>query len=469
MLTVTVEFTHGWLRAGPASDARLTGGDRQGEWPPSPARLLAAFVAADGTLERQRVTDGSELALLEQAQPPVIHADPDDQVLRVELNDRFVVRDRREKGSSVHTYPARKSALVRPGIRLVPKDPQVAYCYETAEVHEEQLEALRLRAARIGYFGAADAPARVTVRRGRPAAPTHTWRCDDDGRTVLSVGYPGMVADLDAAFEQFTSGLVVERSWLPKRVVHYRADSQEAPSSPVGETIWLRFTPSIASHHMLSVAEALRAAVLRHHPEGEAAPGIVHGHGMQQAGWHQVRYLPLVEAGHRYAKGRIHGAAIWLPPTATRFERGGMRTAVLSIRRLWAGDRFDVGVMLHDGEPRPWTANPARWVGPSRRWMSVTPVVQERHGAVTDEEVGRWFVHAGHPVPARFNMSRSPFLSGAIDLPPPVVRRRYGRAPYAHLTVEFDEPVEGPMAVGRGRSFGLGLLAPVKEGRRDGA
>lgn len=464
MLTVTVEFTHGWLRAGPSSDARLTGGDLRGEWPPSPARLLAAFVAADGTRDRQYVTDGTELLLLEQAPPPTILADPDDQVLRAELNDRYVVRNQRAS-SAVQGYPARSSTLVRPGVRLIPREPRVAYCYDLSEVSDHHLQALRLRAARIGYLGAADAPARVTVRRGLPPAEGHQWRVDDVGETLLAVGYPGMVADLDDAFDRFLAGEVIERSWMPKNVVRYRADRQQVADVPAGETIWLQFSASIGSHHLLAVTEILRAAVLHHHPDGADAPTVVHGHGQQQPGWHQVRYLPLVEAGHQHAKGRIRGAAIWIPPTATRQERAGVRTAVLAIRRLWHADRFDVTVTLHDGQPRPWTANPVRWVGPARRWTSVTPVVQERHGPVTDEEVARWFTHAGHPVPARFTMSRHPKLPGAIDLRPHVVRRRYGRSPYGHLTVEFDQPVVGPLAVGRGRSFGLGFLAPVREAR----
>lgn len=464
MLTITVEFPHGWLRAGPTSDARLTGGDERGEWPPSPARLLAAFVAADGTRDRQHVTDGQELLLLEQARPPTIVADPDTLVLRAQLEDRYVVRNERQP-SVVQGYPARSSTLVRPGVRLIPQTPQVRYVYDLDTVTERQLDALQLRAARIGYLGAADAPARVTVQHGTQLAEGHRWQLDDAGETLLPVGYPGMVADLDAAFDQFLAGGVVERSWLPKRVVRYRADSQPVPAVPAGESLWLRFDRAVAGHHVLSVTETVRAAVLRHHPDGPDAPAVVHGHGMQEPGWQQVRYLPLVEAGHRHAKGRIHGAAVWLPPSATSDERAGVRTAVLAIRRLWKDGRFDVGVTLHDGAPRPWSAHPDRWVGPSRRWESVTPVVQERHGPVNEAEIARWFTHAGHPVPTRFRVGRQPFLPGAVDLRPHQVRRRYGRSPYTHLSIEFDEPVHGPLAVGRGRSFGLGLLAPVREDR----
>lgn len=462
MLIVTVEFTHGWLRAGPTSDARLTGGDRRGEWPPSPGRLLAAFVAADGTRGRQRGTDGAELRLLEEAPPPMILADPDDQVLRAQINDRYVVRNQRAN-SAVQGYPARSSTLVRPGVRLIPRTPTIAYCYDIENVSDQQLRALRFRAARIGYLGAADAPARITVERRQPTSQLHRWRAHDAGATPLAVGYPGMVDDLDVAFDLFLAGEIVERSWTPKKIVRYRADQQNVFEPRTDETIWLKFSRAISSHHVIAITEALRAAVLHHHPDGAEAPAIVHGHGNEQPSWHQVRFLPLVEAGHQHSKGRIHGAGIWVPAAATRHDRDGIRTAALSIRRLWHGDRFDVAVTLHDGEPRPWTANPARWIGPARQWSSVTPVVQERHGPVTHEEVARWFTHAGHPVPEQFVANRHPDLAGAIDLRPPIVRRRYGRSPYTHITVEFEEPVFGPLAVGRGRSFGLGLLAPIKE------
>lgn len=460
MLTITVEFPHGWLRAGPASDARLTGGDSEGEWPPSPARLLAAFVAADGTRDRQRVTEGSELLLLEQAPPPTIGADPDEDVLRAKLNDRYVVANSRAEQATMQNYPLRKGQLVRPGVRLIPKTPRISYTYDLDRVPDHEFRALQLRGARIGYLGAADAPARVTVRRGEPNDAVHRWRCDEGGVTILPVSYPGMVADLDGAFDRFLAGEIVERSWLPKKVVRYRADSQPSGHKPDGETIWLRFSQALGSHHVLSVTEALRAAVLSHHPDGANAPQVVHGHGTKERGWQQVRYLPLIEAGHRFAKGRIHGAAIWLPATATRSERIGVRTAVLATRRLWRGDRFEVAVSLHDGADRPRAVHPGRWVGPSTRWASVTPVVQERHGPVDDNEVARWFRHAGHPVPTRFRVSRQPTVTGGIDLHPYAVRRRYGRSPYTHLTVEFADPVFGPLAVGRGRSFGLGLLAP---------
>ena len=49
MLTVSVELTHGVVRAGSSDDAVLMGEPARPEWPLSPARLFAALVAGGGT------------------------------------------------------------------------------------------------------------------------------------------------------------------------------------------------------------------------------------------------------------------------------------------------------------------------------------------------------------------------------------------------------------------------------------
>ena len=74
MLTVAGTLLHGTIRAASADDLVIAGGDDPGDWPPNSARLVAAFVAADRTRARCRVTDGSELSLFEEAPPPRIYA-----------------------------------------------------------------------------------------------------------------------------------------------------------------------------------------------------------------------------------------------------------------------------------------------------------------------------------------------------------------------------------------------------------
>lgn len=466
MLAVEVRFLHGTLRAH-TSDTALTGVDDQGEWPPSPARLFSAFVAADGTGDRCRVTDGSELRLLETAAPPTIHADP--RVARSRLAERFVVENAAAT-QTVQNYPLRKNTMVRPGTRLAPFDPVVVYVWDEVSPAPAQRWALELRAARIGYVGAADAPAQVRVLDAVPAQPAPPWTVDPAGGVVLPVPFDGLLAALDHAEETFAWGAQTRRSWLPARHARYRHPRDTASRGVVGETLWLRFDRAVPDHRMLDVAETLRDAVLAHYPADDV-PSVLHGHGMRGAsptdggGWQQVRYLPLVEVDHPFASGRVHGAALWLPPDLGDEVAAGVRTALLQVRRLVRAGRLNAGVALHDGAARPWAAHPKRWSGPATQWVSATPVVHERHGRVDDREVARWCAHAGVPAPVRWRLGRYPFAVGAVELRPSQVHSRYPNAQYSHLAIEFDKPVTGPVAVGRGRQFGLGLLAPVNRGR----
>ena len=89
MFAVSVEFLHGTFRGDPDGIAN-TGRLLHGEWPPSAARLFAALVAADGTRQWCRVTDGSELLWFERLPPPVIHANSD--IHHQPLCPRYVVK-----------------------------------------------------------------------------------------------------------------------------------------------------------------------------------------------------------------------------------------------------------------------------------------------------------------------------------------------------------------------------------------
>ena len=180
MFAISVDLLHGTFR-GDGSGASNTGLLARGEWPPSPSRLFGALVAADGTGSRCRVTDGAELKWFERLPAPVIHADPDPphQVLL----PRFVVEylgkpkpSPKEPGKFVHQeYVARKTVEVRPGVRVVPRLPRIIYTWDVRTPAVPILESLRLRAARIGYFGTSDSPARVRVLTVPP---------DVDGRSA---------------------------------------------------------------------------------------------------------------------------------------------------------------------------------------------------------------------------------------------------------------------------------------------
>ena len=183
MLAVSVEFLHGTFRGDPDGTAN-TGRLTRGEWPPAPFRLFAALVAADGTRERCTVTDGAELEWFERLPPPVIHAHA--QPWHQPLTPRYVVRHEGTASKSTHQeYVGRAGVLHRPGVRVTPRHPHVVYSWNESPP-EVMLDALRRRAARIGYLGAADSPVRVHVMTRMPkvAAPEDAFVHASDGNRM---------------------------------------------------------------------------------------------------------------------------------------------------------------------------------------------------------------------------------------------------------------------------------------------
>ncbi|HVA21777.1 MAG TPA: type I-U CRISPR-associated protein Csb2 [Candidatus Micrarchaeia archaeon] len=474
MLVISVELLHGTIRATGAADTSITGQEGAGEWPPSPARLFSALVAADGTGDRQQVTDGTELRLLERSRPPRIIADGLERVVTSNTHDRFVVRDAihidnsTRETSAVHEYPGRGNEAVRGGLRLAPASPSIVYIWDDLEVDLRSLRALALRASRVGYLGCSDSPARVTVSREVTDA-RDAWTPDNAGPVTLPVPYEGFLNALDEAFGRFQQGEAVRRAWIPNHYMCYRPPGRRVVTAPQPTVTWLRFDAPVSGRHLLAVTETLRAALLERYTlevggDSGLVPNIVSGHGFQGDGYHHAYCLALPEVGHARARGRLHGAAIVLPPGTDGEVVETVRAALWRITTLARPRVFETTMRLYGGERRPVAATPERWQGPARRWVSATPILHERFQRVGPglDEVGRWCAHAGvQPRPVWYRTSRVPLVEGALCLAPTeVYRAGRERRPYGHLAIVFDAPVRGPLVLGGARQFGFGLMLP---------
>jgi CRISPR-associated protein Csb2 len=483
MLAISVELLHGTFRGASADDTAFMGVDGDsGEWPPSPARLFAALVAGDGTGNRQRVTNGSELFALEAADAPAILADPPDRVVVSRVLDRFVVVNERYQDPksgetrSVQEYVGRNATSVRAGVRRAPSRPVVVYLWRELTLTDEQAHGIRARAARVGYLGCADSPVRIKV--ATKEAPgwdeSRSWEPDDSGPTTLPVPWPGLVSILDQAFERWSAGEDVRKAWLPTRLGRYRPPGTRIASAPPPTVLWLRFGTPVSGRRVLAVTGTLRDAVLQGYERWvagspEAVPSVLHGHGYRGTGGQHVHWLALPDVGSRYSRGRIHGAAVWFPPATDPAVVEGVRDVLWRTRTLVRPGVFETDMRLSgDEESRPLAANPDRWRGPASTWVSAFPVVHERWQPKGPDlsEVARWCRHAGIAAePILFRSWPVPLVEGSPSLRPDEVHREgRERRPYSHIEVEFAEPVPGPIVLGRGRQFGLGLMAPPIRG-----
>lgn len=473
MLTISVEFLHGTFRADPDGSA-ITGQAELGEWPPSVARLLAAFVAADGMGDECRVTDGSELEFLEGLDAPVIHAEADP--LHQRLRERFVVKASADATDKKHThqeYPARKGIEIRPGVRVALRGREVIYAWHDTDP-ADFIGALRLRAARIGYLGCADSPVRVRVASSLAKSgggTLHPYRPHATGTCMVSVPRPGHhLAALEAAYDAWLEhGAGAVRSHFPalRNLVAYEGPDDVAHEHEAGLVVaWLRFKQGASGRRIADVTAALKAAVMSKYQRlfGDPVPRELHGHGFVGTGFDIARYLALPNVGYDHSDGRIHGAAVWLPSACDETTVERTRAAARSIDAL-RGFGLNIGVAPWAGERKPLAATPRRWRQRSRVWVTAVPAIHERFGGLDLSELRRWCLHAGLPEPVSFRSARVPLSPGALTLHPAEVQRSTGNSsgpskPYSHVAIRFAQAVRGPIVIGGGRSRGFGLCVP---------
>lgn len=326
------------------------------------------------------------------------------------------------------------------------------------------------------------------------------WIPSDSGDEMLRTVEPGQLSRLERAFTRHRG---FEPRVLPARHQRYRPPEEARTRTPersvFGEWLVLR---EIAPHRgrrlgiQLSrtedITRALRGALLHH--ADDPLPAVLSGHtpdGRPLERPH-VAYLALADVAARrsretgatldVASGAVLGAALVLPRDIDSSERravlralGHWQNAGMQLRMGRAGAMHLEHII--DRDPRT-TLDPAKWTRPARRWASVTPVA-------LDENPGD--LHSRDPAVAARAAERAEELIARscerIALPRPawvqVMRRSlYTAAPAAnrfmpfpqkgsgfkrvcvHAELHFDNPVAGPVLLGAGRYFGLGMCRP---------
>ncbi len=235
------------------------------------------------------------------------------------------------------------------------------------------------------------------------------------------------------------------------------------------------------------VTRAMRGALLCH--ADDPPPAVLSGHEADGTPLDRphVSFFAVPDADSRDASGAIVGGAILLP----RVIDPGDRLAVLRAIRRWerAGFRLMLGRVgiLHlervvDDDPRT-ALDPETWTRPSRRWASVTPIaLDENPGDLASKDsptaahaaeraaeiVARACERIGLPRPAWVQVMRRSLFDAAPAagrfMPFPKNGGRLRRV-CVHAEVCFSEPVAGPVVLGAGRYFGLGLCRARREGR----
>jgi CRISPR-associated protein Csb2 len=204
------------------------------------------------------------------------------------------------------------------------------------------------------------------------------------------------------------------------------------------------------------LAEALRTATMSR--AADPIPPMLHGHAVFSQDADHAAWVVLPDVGHTWARGAVLGIGMVLPRRATDEERTACvlslsqvdRIGSIPVRRPIAGERTPQGITR-----RTWTQ-------PSRVWTTVTPIVLDRHpkrGQPDERLIADSVQRAGYPSPQAVEVLAHPMRG----VPPAGAFIARGPGHRTHARLHFAERLRGPMLVGRGRYFGLGLLRPQVE------
>ena len=474
MLAVAVRFLTGRYYAASHTDRS------QPEWPPHPDRLFSALVASC----HQACGGQGRAALewLEQQGPPSLavpllsEAAQDGRMIPAMVR----TNDAKPSNEGMKVLPSYRTPQPRafPSIAV---DVPIYFIWPNAEPDEDVSADLAVIASRMAYLGSSKSPVIAWMEKEPPAPvmvpaeESFSW----ETRVSLRVPIPGRLAELE---EQFALG----RRPLPGHQHPYRwlssstaiASTPPSPSAFGDMFLLARVSgPAPSPEATLTVTHALRRALLAVGDElsentgepGTGIPPLLHGHGPE--GSPHCAFLMLPHVGARYADGHLLGVAIVFPDDAPAQEQSVVLQVLSKLTHIQTPlgriDLAPVARQAPDAVPRGLTAE--RWCGPAHgatTWTSVTPVLFDRfprpsRGGILGA-VRTLARHVGLPAPLEASAHPMSPVSGVPLASAFQVHRADDDAPHyvAHVTVTFDQPVLGPVLLGAGRFFGLGLFVP---------
>lgn len=173
------------------------------------------------------------------------------------------------------------------------------------------------------------------------------------------------------------------------------------------------------------------------------------------------------------------GVAIVFPRSASEPDRIAVIDALgrfLAAGGLLTLPRGATLRVAHEEFPEALALREATWARPSTHWATVTPIALDRNPgdlrrpeglAQAARTIADACEHVGLPKPSGVEVSLSPYLAGSQPVrafePFPREANRL-RKLRVHALLQFSEPIEGPVIVGAGRYFGLGLCRPLSGG-----
>lgn len=390
--------------------------------------------------------------------------------------------------------PGRRGRQPRQFPSVTPDDPVVELTWQATPPCEIR-DALAALASRVVRLGHSSSLVRCSVVEEPDRSPT--WTPDDDGQDLLRVPLPGQLERLEEAYAIHGEA---EPRVLPCRFERYHHGTLQTVAVPVPRPVlgddWVVFRraggPTYAVTRSVDIAEAVRGALLKY--ADDFPPEELSGHrddGSPVQSPH-VAVVPLPFVGHAHSDGRVLGVAVVFPQDIAPLARQAVLRAIgrwEEANRLEDEESPTVPVQLGEagllelervawGDPGLSGLRPLTWCRASTVWLSATPIALDRNpgnlrasdpakAAAAHQEAERVIARAceniGLPEPLTVTVLPSvtmPGVAKAHQHPPFPPGNGGFRRVKVHARVEFADAVRGPVILGAGRYYGLGLMRP---------
>lgn len=444
------------------------------EWPPSPGRLFRALLAGAVRPGGAGSRGVAALRRLETLSPPVIHAPAAERLNAVRSSvpnndgdgvaheyaaDRHV--QARKRISSLRTLRTRTGWRVGNPV-------EYHWTFAEPDPDPEAFEDLAAGLTLLGQ-GADLAIAEIRWRDRLPSAPGYRWTPDPMGEAYLPVPGPGEVDRLQQAYragrDRIGAGTVRGAREPPTALSPYL--DPLAPPLLRAQAFSLRAIDdgpwSLPGTELVRLAAMVRHAVHQATQRaGIDATAITElmGHG----GEGRIAILPLPNAGHRWADGRVRRALVVAGPSVAPHHWDALQLRLSQAELTAEGATDPSAILLPVVDPQD-DAVLQRYLAPATTWTAATPVIlpgfDSRRGKPRPARTARRLLqHAGIPPESvrAIHMHPDPRVHGLAGRGQFFVPRHLQKYPRAYVTIEFHRPVPGPIILGAGSGWGLGLL-----------
>ncbi|MGE3277885.1 MAG: type I-U CRISPR-associated protein Csb2 [Vicinamibacterales bacterium] len=464
-------------------------------WPPEPWRFLRALIATwhhkvrhTGHHDEKAIVGLIEALALE---PP-----------------QFVL----PSASHSHTrhympqWKAGDTSLVFDAFAAVPKEQPLYMTWQNVELPGDQLALLDDLLAVLGYLGRAESWVEATRVSAAPAPTCVPGEDSYDAETgevlgdLVTLLVPVSAPDYQALRRSFITGAKAMkqfRTTLPESFI----EALSVETSDLRRNGW-SLPPAARKVNYVRPADALRPRRTVHHasprsfdtvqyvmagkPLPRAEDTLRIGELLRQAVMSRVRHelgetaIPPALSGHDLPQGNRHQHAFYLPWDSDgdgRLDRllvhvpGGLAPSMArtlgSLRRLWSRDGNEWPLAL-EGIGNTAVASPL--TASASVWQSVTPYLHPWHlkrRFTLEDQVRREFRERGLPEPTRLERLATVRVGHQVRRPIDFARFREKRGLQqpdrqgSFWRVTFGETVAGPLALGFGCHFGLGLFRPT--------